>query len=110
MMIVEKVPTSLKGALSRWLLEPKTGIFLGDPSARVRDELWKQAMTKTKGGGSIIQIWTDDNPQGFSYRQYGVQERSFIDVEGMSLIQRKRKLASTEPVAINNENPDTEED
>ncbi|MDP2945936.1 MAG: type I-E CRISPR-associated endoribonuclease Cas2, partial [bacterium] len=26
----------MKGALSRWLLEPKTGVFLGNPSARVR--------------------------------------------------------------------------
>ena len=90
-MILEKVPTSLKGALSRWLLEPRTGIFLGDPSARVRDELWKQAIKKAKESGSVIQIWTDQNPQGFSYRQYGEFKRSFIDIEGMSLIQITRE-------------------
>jgi CRISPR-associated protein Cas2 len=76
--------------LSRWLLEPKTGIFLGDPSARVRDELWNKAIKKTKESGSVIQIWNDKNPQGFSYRQYGVQNRKFVDVDGLSLIQIKR--------------------
>ncbi len=70
-MILEKVPTSLRGALSRWLLEPKTGIFLGNPSARVRDELWNRAVNKAKNSGNVLQIWTDGNPQGFSYRQYG---------------------------------------
>ncbi|WP_347272439.1 type I-E CRISPR-associated endoribonuclease Cas2e [Dehalococcoides mccartyi] len=64
-MILEKVPTSLRGALSRWLLEPKTGVFLGNPSARVRDELWDKAIKKTKASGVILQIWTDQNPQGF---------------------------------------------
>jgi len=96
--------------LSRWLLEPKTGIFLGNPSARVRDELWKQAVMKIKDSGSAMQIWTDNNPQGFSYRQIGVKERSFVEVEGVSLIQRIQKAAATDIVDRNNENSDTETD
>ncbi len=71
--------------MSRWLLEPKTGTFLGSPSARVRDELWQRAIKQAKEG-SVLQMWTDSNPQGFSYRQYGVKERRFIDIEGMSLV------------------------
>ena len=73
--------------MSRWLLEPKTGIFLGNPSARVRDELWKRAIKGAKETGAIIQIWTDQNPQGFSYRQFGERERSFVDFEGLSLVR-----------------------
>jgi CRISPR-associated protein Cas1 len=41
-------PDEFEGALSRWLLEPKTGVFLGNPSARVRDELWKRATKSPK--------------------------------------------------------------
>jgi CRISPR-associated protein Cas2 len=98
----------LKGALSRWLLEPKTGIFLGNPSARVRDELWKQAVMKIKEKGSAIQIWTDNNPQGFSYRQIGVKERSFVEVEGVSLIQKIQKNEAASIDVMNNENADPE--
>jgi len=65
---------------------------LGNPSARVRDELWNQALKKAKDSGAVIQIWTDQNPQGFSYRQHGEPDRRFIDVEGLSLIQIKRSI------------------
>ncbi|MEN8494720.1 type I-E CRISPR-associated endoribonuclease Cas2e [Dehalococcoides sp. THU3] len=94
-MILEKVPTSLRGALSRWLLEPKTGVFLGNPSARVRDELWDKAIKKTKASGVILQIWTDQNPQGFSSRQYGERERMFIDFEGLSLVKIDKNISTT---------------
>ena len=85
------MPTSLRGALSRWLLEPKAGVFLGNPSARVRDELWQRAIKKARETGAVLQIWTDQNPQGFSHRQFGERERRFIDFEGLSLIQIQRK-------------------
>ena len=98
----------MKGALSRWLLEPKTGIFLGNPSARVRDELWKQAVMKIKANGSAMQIWTDNTPQGFSYRQIGVKERKFVEVEGVSLIQKIQKNEATANDVMNNENADPE--
>jgi CRISPR-associated protein Cas2 len=96
--------------LSRWLLEPKTGIFLGSPSARVRDELWKQAIQKSGKEGTVLQIWNDQNPQGFSFRQHGTKERIFVDVEGLALIQLKREITTTDNVVKCNENLDTEED
>jgi hypothetical protein len=74
----------------------------------VRDELWKQAVMKIKDKGSAMQIWTDNNPQGFSYRQSGVKERSFVEVEGVSLIQKIQKKEATDIVAMNNENADPE--
>ena len=76
----------------------------------MRDELWKQAVIKIKENGSAIQIWTDSNPQGFSYRQIGVKERSFIEVEGVSLIQKTQKSEATGIGAKNYENADPETD
>ena len=90
-MILEKVPTSLKGALSRWLLEPKTGVFLGNPSARVRDELWERTLKSVKGSGSALQIWSDRNPQGFSFRQVGMSEREIAEFEGLQLVRITRR-------------------
>ena len=40
-----------------------------------------------KGEGSVLQVWSDKNPQGFSYRQFGVSEREFVDFEGLALIR-----------------------
>ena len=42
-MIMESVPVSLRGELSRWLIEPHPGVFLGHLTAMVRDRLWERA-------------------------------------------------------------------
>jgi len=34
-----------------------------------------------------MQIWTDQNPQGFSYRQFGERDRRFIDLDGLALVE-----------------------
>ena len=41
-MILEKVPPSLRGELTRWFLEPKAGVFVGHVGAMVRDRLWQK--------------------------------------------------------------------
>ena len=94
-MLLERVPRSLRGALSRWLLEPKTAVFVGNPSARVRDELWNRAIKNSKIGGSVMQIWTDNNAQGFSYRRFGDTERTLVDFEGVSLVSIRRQNSDT---------------
>src|SRR5947209_20415115 len=70
-MIVERSPASLRGELSRWLIQLRPGVFLGNPSRRVREELWVKACKKNREG-TVTQIWTAPNEQGFAYRQYGV--------------------------------------
>ena len=88
-MILKKVPASLRGALSRWLLEPETGVFLGNPSARVRDELWKMA-TERAGRGSVVQVWNAPTPQGYVYRSHNAEQHSLVDHEGLMLVHVKR--------------------
>ena len=68
----------------------------------MRDELWERALKKTKESGAVLQIWTDQNPQGFSSRQYGERERTFVDFEGLSLVKIDRNTADTKM-----QNPDT---
>ena len=85
-MMMGRAPTSLRGVLSRWLLEPATGIYLGNPSARVRDELWEKAVKAAKETGWVLQVWSDRNPQGFTYRQVGDHTRRLADFEGLGLV------------------------
>ena len=86
-MILERSPESLKGELSRWLNEPKSGVFVGNVSARVRDELWGLATRKVKDG-SVMQVWTDTAcPQGYRCRSYGKASRQLVDFEGIVLVR-----------------------
>jgi CRISPR-associated protein Cas2 len=39
-----------------------------------------------------MQIWTDQNPQGFSYRQFGERDRRFIDLDGLALVEYIRAV------------------
>ena len=91
-MILEKLPRKWRGALSRWLLEIRPGTFLGNPSPRVRDELWKK-VTNRPPLGYVLQIWSSPTPQGYLYRQYGESKRELQDFDGLALVTTVKKSA-----------------
>ena len=66
-LILEKVPTGLRGELSRWMLEPKAGVFVGSMSGMVRDRLWEK-VCKDSRGGSCVMIH-DSNKDNITYQQ-----------------------------------------
>jgi CRISPR-associated protein Cas2 len=83
--ILERVPVSLRGELTRWTLEAKAGVFVGSLSALVRDLLWEKVCGSLRGGGAIL-IHSSDGEQGFSIRYWGEPSRSVRDFEGLWLI------------------------
>ncbi|MGQ9706889.1 MAG: type I-E CRISPR-associated endoribonuclease Cas2e [bacterium] len=85
-IILENVPLSLRGELSRWLIEPKAGVFVGHVNARVRDKLWEMCCLKMREGG-VIQIWSTNNEQKMDMRSYGIKGREIIDIEGLKLVR-----------------------
>ena len=87
-MILEKVPTSVRGELSRWLIEPHPGVFVGHLSAMVRDRLWEKVCQQVREGGAI-QAWSTNNEQRFMLRMYGNTDRQLVDFEGLYLVQQK---------------------
>lgn len=87
-IILERVSPSLRGELSRWLLEPHAGVFLGCVSAMVRDKLWEHAC-RSRGSGAAFLAYTFNNEQGFLMRTHGDVARSVVDFEGLSLIRIK---------------------
>lgn len=84
-MILEKVPASLRGELARWLIEPHTGVFVGQVSALVRDRLWEKCCARVKGG-AVVQMWSSNNEQSFELRTWGPTKRKVIDLDGLRLI------------------------
>jgi len=85
-LILEKVPTGLRGELSRWMLEPKAGVFVGSMSAMVRDRLWEK-VCKDCRGGSCVMIHDSNKEQGFAIRTEGEARRGVEDFEGLFLIR-----------------------
>lgn len=85
-MILEKVPLRLRGELTRWLVEPRTGVFVGHVNGMVRDRLWKKCC-EARGSGGVIQLWSINNEQHFSMRMNGETQRQIVEVEGLQLIQ-----------------------
>nr|WP_290665152.1 type I-E CRISPR-associated endoribonuclease Cas2e [Ardenticatena sp.] len=84
-IILEAVPASVRGELTRWLLEPHPGVFVGHVSARVRDRLWNKCI-ESHGSGGVIQIWSTNTEQRFRMRMHGTTRRRLVEVEGLQLI------------------------
>lgn len=88
LMVLENVPKSLKGELTRWLMEVQTGVFIGSISASVRDLLWAKCVEKS-AGGCCCQAWRTNNEQGFTFRLAGDSKRQAVDFDGLELIAIK---------------------
>lgn len=86
-IILEKVSPSLRGELTRWLIEPHPGVFVGHISGMVRDRLWDKCCERLRDGG-IVQLWSTNNEQRFAIRSVGDTKREVVDFEGLSLIRR----------------------
>ena len=85
-MVLETVPTGLRGELTRWMIEPHPGVFVGHVSALVRDRLWQKCCAGLKGGG-IVQVWSTNNEQRFQMRMFGSTRREMVDFDGLQLIR-----------------------
>lgn len=85
-MLMERVPASLRGELSRWMIEPKTGVFVGKVPASVRDRLWEKVLQGKKFGW-VMQVWNANNEQGFSTRSVGLSNKILVDFDGLTLVK-----------------------
>ena len=84
-MILECVPTVLRGELSRWLTPVGGGVHVGRVSALVREELWNLALKKA-GKGRVIQIWSCRGEPGYGLRVHGLVDATLVDLEGLPMI------------------------
>lgn len=91
-MTLEKVPDSLRGELSRWLIEVQTGVYVGSVSAAVRDLLWDKVVQHARSG-RCTQLYRTNNEQGFAIRMHGQEEekRTLVHLDGYQLIAVKNK-------------------
>ena len=84
-LILERVPASLRGELSRWMIEPRTGVFVGKVSALVRERLWDKARLGAKEGAGML-LYSSATEQGFLAHSFGETTRDLVDWEGLTLV------------------------
>jgi CRISPR-associated protein Cas2 len=99
-LILERVPARLRGELSRWMIEPRTGVFVGRISGLVRDKLWEKVQADRAGGGAVL-IHSARTEQGFQVRTAGDPTRQPIDLEGLTLIRIPRRPSARKTGCLN---------
>jgi len=90
LLMLERVSPSLRGELTRWLLQPRPGVFVGNVSALVRDKLWEKVL-RSKRTGAAMMIHNSNTEQGFAIRTAGPTDRIIEDFDGLMLVKRPSK-------------------
>ena len=83
---LEKCPLSLCGDLTKWLQEISSGVYVGQVSARVRDELWRRVCDESKSGRATM-VFSAHNDQHLNYRAHNTTWEP-IDFDGIKLMMR----------------------
>ncbi|GGT57872.1 type I-E CRISPR-associated endoribonuclease Cas2e [Streptomyces purpureus] len=91
------VPNHVRGALTRWMIEPTPGLYVGTLSARVRDELWR-VVSASIGAGAAVLVHPESNEQGYALRTAGERRRTPVDFDGLVLVAfRSDEYADASP-------------
>lgn len=67
-------------------MEVSAGVFVGNPSSRVRDRLWER-VEELVGNGRALMVSSARTEQGFALRSYG-HHWTPEDFEGVTLMRR----------------------
>lgn len=96
-LVLANCPSGLRGFLTRWLMEISPGVFIGGPSARIRQVLWDE-VREYAGNGRALLAYSTNNEQGFTFETFD-HKWSPIDHEGLTLIHRPSAAPPEAPPA-----------
>ena len=88
-------PARLRGDLTKWMMEIRTGVYVGEMNARVRDAIWKR-ICENVAQGSASMVYSDQNEQGFSIRVHN-SEWEPVDFDGITLMRKPAPLSKELP-------------
>jgi CRISPR-associated protein Cas2 len=93
-LVLTACPVSLRGDLTKWLAEISPGVFVGNPSARVRDRLWSRTVELCREGRAIL-VYSANSEQGLAYKVHN-HDWVPIDVDGLTLMLRPAERHSSQ--------------
>ena len=87
-VVIDNASEKLRCEITRWLLETKPGVFVGNISGAVRDRLWSKVCGDETIVGGLL-VYSSDSEQGFRIEMCGDPKRSVVDIDGIQLIKIK---------------------
>jgi CRISPR-associated protein Cas2 len=82
---VENVPPRLRGRLAVWLVEVRAGVYVGNPSKRLREMIWTQ-VTQGIEDGNAVMVWKTNTESGFDFLTLGENRRMPVEMDGLKLV------------------------
>ena len=79
-------PPRLRGDISKWLCEINTGVYVGNVSARVREELWSRVCKNLKNGRATL-VYSSNGEQKMEFRVHNTSWTP-VDFDGITLMRR----------------------
>lgn len=85
-LVLNAVPVGLRGELTRWLMEVDSGVFVGNPSRRIREELWTKVKENVRDGRALLiyQARTEQRLRVETHRHHWEP----VDCDGLTLMRR----------------------
>ncbi|MCK7676295.1 type I-E CRISPR-associated endoribonuclease Cas2e [Corynebacterium pygosceleis] len=93
-IILSSCPPSLRGYLTRWLIEVSSGVYVGKVNARLREKIWDIILAEITNGRAIMTYPDQSTEQGFSILMHN-HEWATTDLEGLQLIMRPSTKKTT---------------
>jgi CRISPR-associated protein Cas2 len=84
-IVTENVPPRLRGRLAVWLLEVRAGVYVGNPSKRLREFIWGQVSEAVEDGNAVM-AWNTNTESGYDFVTVGKSRRIPVDFDGLRLV------------------------
>ena len=84
-IVTENVPPRLRGRLAVWLVEIRAGVYVGNPSKRLREFIWEQVEQGLEEGNAVM-AWSTNTESGYDFQTLGRNRRLPVDYDGIRLV------------------------
>lgn len=91
-IVLGSSPPSVKGSLSRWMIEVSAGVYVGRLTARVREGLW-QKIKESLPDGKALMVNRSSGEQGMEIRMHN-NDRLLADFDGVWLVKKPMKISA----------------
>lgn len=85
-LVLTACPAGLRGDLTKWLMEISPGVFVGRPSARIRELLWERTIELSREGRALL-VYNSNNEQGMEFRTHR-HDWEPVEFDGLTLMMR----------------------
>ena len=85
-IMLSDCPPKVRGDISKWLCEINTGVFVGNVSSRVREEVWQRICENIKSGQATM-VFSAPGEQKMDFRVHNTTWEP-VDLDGIKLMRR----------------------